>query len=317
MLLLGLIMFGLFAVSGGALALALVLTRRQRLEIERRLRLAAGTVISDSDQLDLWRRSRARSLDSRVRQAFTVGHAYSWGMSRGSVSLLTIALGAGTTATFVTGMLLAWPTSISALTALAAAYMLPRAILLRQQKDAERQFGELFPDAVVAISRMLRAGLPITTAVRSVSREAPPPVSTVFATISDQVDIGTPIEEALDASSREIGLPDYRFFAVAIVLQHLTGGNLAATLEILADIIRRRRAMRLKARATTAEIRVSGYVLAGIPFLVIGALMLIQPGYLAPLIADPRGQFILLAAAISLAAGGLTMRQMMRSVSTL
>lgn len=317
MLLLGLTMFGLFAVSGGTLALALVLTRRQRLEIERRLRLAAGVVISDSDQLELWRRSRARSWDSRVRQAFTVGRAYSWGMTRGSVSLLAIALGAGAIATFVAGVLLAWPASISALIALAAAFTLPRAILLRQQKEAERQFGELFPDAVVAISRMLRAGLPITTAVRSVSREAPPPVSTVFATISDQVDIGTPIEEALDASSREIGLPDYRFFAVAIVLQHLTGGNLAATLEILADIIRRRRAMRLKARATTAEIRVSGYVLAGIPFLVIGALMLIQPGYLAPLIADPRGQFILLAAAISLAAGGLTMRQMMRSVSTL
>ena len=51
--------------------------------------------------------------------------------------------------------------------------------------------------------------------------------------------------------------------------------------------------------------------------LVIGGLLLMQPGYLAPLFTDPRGQFILLAAAACLAAAGLTMRQMMRSVSTL
>ena len=218
---------------------------------------------------------------------------------------------------FVASGLLAWSAWIGTPAAIAVGYLLPRTILLRQQKAAEAQFTELFPDAVVAISRMLRAGLPITTAVRSVSKESPPPVNKVFATISDQVDIGTPIEEALDASSRRIGLPDFRFFTVAIVLQHLTGGNLAATLEILADIVRRRRAVRLKANATTAEIRVSAYVLAGIPFLVVGALLFMQPGYLTPLIADPRGQIILLAAVASLVAGGLTMRQMMRSVSTL
>lgn len=311
------IMFALFAASAAALGVALVLTRRERLAIERRLRVAAGAAVTGPDEFELWRHSRARNWDGRVRRFFTVGHPYSWGMTTGSVRLFTTAAAAGAVTIFGTGTLLAWPGWLSGTIAIAIAFALPRTILLRQQNQAEQEFSELFPDAVVAISRMLRAGLPITTAVRSVSQESPPPVSAVFAAISDQVDIGTPIEEALDASSRDVGLPDFRFFAVAIVLQHLTGGNLAATLEILADIIRRRRAVRLKARATTAEIRVSGYVLAGIPFLVIGALMLIQPGYLAPLVTDPRGQFILAAAVASLAAGGLTMRQMMRSVSTL
>ena len=317
MLALALLMFGLFLLSGGALTIALILTRRRRIDLEQRLRVAAGAPAAPKDEVELWRRSRGQGWDSRVRRAFTIGHAYSWGMTSGSVRLLATAAVAGTITFFVTGPLLGWPASLSGPATLAVALMAPRAILLRQQKQAEQQFGELFPDAVVSISRMLRAGLPITTAVRSVSKESPPPISTVLSAVSDQVDIGTPIEEALDASSHHVGLPDFRFFAVAIVLQHLTGGNLAATLEILADIIRRRRAVRLKAKATTAEIRVSAYVLAGIPFLVIGALMLIQPGYLSPLITDPRGQVIMLAAVISLAAGGLTMRQMMRSVSTL
>jgi tight adherence protein B len=101
------------------------------------------------------------------------------------------------------------------------------------------------------------------------------------------------------------------------VLQHLTGGNLAATLEVLSDIVRKRRAVRMKAKATTAEIRVSGYVLASLPFLIVLTLLLIQPGYLTPLFTDPRGHIILLMAAGGLAAGGLTMRQMMRSVTSI
>jgi len=316
MLMIGLVMFGLFALSGGAMVLALVFTRRERLAIERRLRVAAGTPAIGDDELELWRRAHGPGLDARVRRVFAIGRPYTWGMTRGAAGLLIVAAAAAAITIFGAIVLLAWPAWLSGVAAIGIAFVLPRAILIRQQREAEAQFSELFPDAVVAIARMLRAGLPITTAVRAVSKESPPPVNTVFATISDQVDIGTPIEEALDASSHRIGLPDYRFFAVAIVLQHLTGGNLAATLEILADIIRRRRAVRLKSKATTAEIRVAAYVLAGIPFLVIGGLLIMQPGYLAPLLNDPRGQFILLAALACLAAAGLTMRQMMRSVST-
>jgi tight adherence protein B len=98
-------------------------------------------------------------------------------------------------------------------------------------------------------------------------------------------------------------------------LQHATGGNLAATLEILSDIVRRRRAVRLKAKAATSEIRVTAYVVGALPFLIVGALLLVQPGYLTPLFADPRGQVILSIAVGLLLLCGVTMRQLMRSVS--
>ncbi len=65
--------------------------------------------------------------------------------------------------------------------------------------------------------------------------------------IADQVKIGIPIEEALDTSSRQIGLEDFRFFAVTVLLQYSTGGNIASTLDMLSTIIRKRRATRMKA----------------------------------------------------------------------
>ena len=79
--------------------------------------------------------------------------------------------------------------------------------------------------------------------------------------------------------------------------------------------MRKRGAMRQKAKAVTAEVRMSAYILAGLPFLVIVGLLFLQPGYLSVLIVDRRGNLILLAAATSLILGLLTMRHMMRRAS--
>jgi tight adherence protein B len=101
-----------------------------------------------------------------------------------------------------------------------------------------------------------------------------------------------------------------------VSLQHSTGGNLVQTLDILSQIMRKRRAVRMKAKAVTSEIRLSAYVLGGLPFVTSAAILVIQPNYLTPLFNDPRGQMIL-----AIAVGGLTlsvwaMRMMMKSVSS-
>jgi tight adherence protein B len=204
---------------------------------------------------------------------------------------------------------------MAALGGVLAAFLVPRMLLLWEQGSAERQFRDRFPDAVDSIVRMLRAGLPMTAAVQMVGAEGVPPVSIVFTMIADQVKIGIPIEEALDTSSRQLGLDDFRFFAVTVMLQYSTGGNIAATFDMLSAIIRKRRATRLKARAATAEIRLTAYVLGSLPIVTAGILLLLQPGYLAPLFSDPRGHVILALAAGGLLLSFLTMRQMMRSVT--
>jgi tight adherence protein B len=103
---------------------------------------------------------------------------------------------------------------------------------------------------------------------------------------------------------------------VAVALQYATGGNLVATLETLSEIVRKRRIARLKAKAVSAEVRLSTYILSALPFLVIGALLVVSPDYLKPLIADRTGNWILGGAIGSLLTGLFVMRNMMNSVST-
>lgn len=311
------VVLALLLLSGVALAGALVLSRRSRLEREQRIALVAVPETRPIDSLGMWLKGRSRGLDVRMQRVFSVGADTVWGMRLGTLTLLTVALAAAVLAWGLTRIVFGLPLWVALPVSVFCAYMIPRALLLRQHRKMTRAFSDLFPDALDSIGRMLRAGLPISAAVRAVSKEAPPPVKDVFAMVADQMSIGVPIEEALDASSRYIAMPDFRFFTVAVVLQHMTGGNLAGTLTVLSDIVRRRRAVRLKARATTSEIRVSAYVLGGLPFFILGALLIVQPGYLAPLFIEPRGHIILAIAGGLLFMGALTMRQMMRSVASL
>jgi tight adherence protein B len=308
----------LVLLTGAAIiASAFVLTPSARAEIERRIRRiasrqsgkSAGASETDGENEDA-------AFNERVRRVFAFGAKYRWGMHVGGAALLLVSIVCGTAVWQFSMRVVGLPGWMSISAGALAAFLAPHALLVREQRRAEARFRDLFPDAIDTVVRMLRAGLPMTSAVRIVGTEAPAPINSVFTMISDQVKIGIPVEQALDSSSKRIGLSDFRFFAVAVLLQYSAGGNIAATLDMLSGIMRKRRAVRQKAQSATAEIRLTGYVLGALPLLTIGGLMVVQPGYLKPLFIDPRGHFILAMAAGGLLMSFLSMRQMMRSVTT-
>lgn len=285
-------------------------------EMQRRVGLVSGTPETSKKALAQDEMEReASEFDLWMRRVFAVAARQTWGMRMSGVTLLLVAAVSGLALLAFAHRAVGLSWLIAVPGGLAVAFLMPRWLLLKQQRRAEAKFTDLFPDAVDSIVRMLRAGLPMTSAVRSVGAEGTPPVSTIFAMVADQVKIGIPIEEALNASSERIDLVDFRFFAVAVLLQYSTGGNIASTLEMLSTIIRKRRAMRMKAHSATAEIRLTAYVLGSLPFLVMGILLLLQPAYLAPLFNDPRGHVILGIAGGGLVASFVSMRLMMRSVT--
>lgn len=305
-------------LGGGALLWGLRLTRRQDRTIFRRVDLVLGRPSSDTGMegrppdILVQRTWRERVRDA-VRSLFLLGVDRRWGVTLPAAAIIPLAAAAAIVAWIFFRHLLHFPSWTAVLAALAAGPLLPRAVMRHQQARADERFLEHFPDVIDMIVRMVRSGLPVSAAIRSVSGEAAAPVGTVFKRIADRADIGVPLEQALSDISDEIGLADFRFLAVTVALQRATGGNLARTLEASSEIVRKRRALRLKATAATAEVRLSAIVLASIPFVTIGALMLISPGYLAPMISDPRGNVMIGLAVASLVLGALSMRWLVRS----
>ena len=194
----------------------------------------------------------------------------------------------------------------------AAAAAAPAVLLRLAQNRYQRRFLDVFPDALDLLGRAVTAGLPVADAMEVAAREIPPPVGIEFQRTLDEMRIGVEQQEALERTAERVRVPDFRFYIVALALQRRTGGSLAETLGNLSNLIRRRKEIRLKTRALTAESRASATVLAIIPFVFMAGLSLINPALFSTLVADPRGRFMLALAIMGIVAGIAVMFWMIR-----
>lgn len=210
-----------------------------------------------------------------------------------------------------------WPVLNWALGGLATAFvpvvwlLLSRATFgVARAKRLDKLYRQ-FPDALGTIIRAVRVGLPVAEAIRTVARDSPQPTASEFSQLADNLTVGVPLDEALRDMATRGGLAEYRFFATALILQAQTGGGLTETLDNLADVIRRRIGLRMRAIALASEARTSAMILGMLPIFTGLVLALINPSYIGQLFA-PDGRIVLAIAIGMLAAGALVMRSLIQ-----
>ncbi|WP_397475029.1 type II secretion system F family protein [Pusillimonas sp.] len=171
------------------------------------------------------------------------------------------------------------------------------------------KFLHQLPDAMDLIVRATQAGVPATQAIRAVGERFDAPLGPEFRRMGDSLFLGNDLQEVLDDATMRIELPDFSFFSVCLLLQRETGGSLAETLENLSGIIRARRDLRLKTRALTAEGRLAGSILAALPFITGGSMLLINPDYIGALFDTQTGRNMLWTAGVMLVLGVVSIRK--------
>ena len=174
------------------------------------------------------------------------------------------------------------------------------------------QFLKDFPDAIELLVRGLKAGLPIGESIASVSREFHGPIAEEFTKITETVKIGTPLNDALWAACERMPVQELKFFVISLSIQQDTGGNLGETLGNLAQILRRRKTMKLKIKALSSEARASAYILGSLPFVLFGIIMLVSTDYAMVLVEDSRGQKAAAVGIGLIVIAGLVMGKMVR-----
>lgn len=182
----------------------------------------------------------------------------------------------------------------------------------RRRDAGKARVEEQFALALGVIIRCVRAGLPVVEAMRVVGSEVPAPTGREFGRCVDQVQLGADFDTALAGLADRCPLADSRFFGVTVTLQRQTGGNLAETLDNLAETIRRRRAVQMKAGSLTAEIRATVAVLALLPLGVGGLMLVVSPGYVMQLFTTQNGRLLLGIAMVMQAIGLFIIRQITR-----
>jgi tight adherence protein B len=191
-----------------------------------------------------------------------------------------------------------------------AAYLFPVMQFRRKRGSYRQAFLEVFPDSLDLIARIVRAGVPVSTGIEVASKESPEPVRSVFAEIASQNRVGISFEDSLTRMVKRLIIPDFSFFASALILQRESGGNIAETVSNLSAIVRKRKELRKKGEALTAEARTVAGVLAALPFVGSGLVAVVNFDYIKMLVTDPRGNIIMGIALMMLLIGMMIMRGM-------
>lgn len=227
-------------------------------------------------------------------------------------TMLVIAGGLALAALLLFAVMLRLPLVVALPGALALGIALPSYFVSSAGKKRGQRFLKDLPDAIDLIVRSVKSGLPVSEAIFAISRDLKGPAAVEFTKISDQMRIGIPLDEAFSRSVKRIGLSDFAFLAISLSITQETGGNLSETLTNLSRLLRLRQQMQLKIHALTSEARASAIIVGSLPFLVVGALMVLNPDYINTLFTDPTGHKVLYFAGGSLGMGFFVMSKIVK-----
>ena len=157
---------------------------------------------------------------------------------------------------------------------------LPRMYVGRQQSKRLIRFNEQLADMLNLMVNGLRAGYSTMQAMEAISKELPPPICDEFRRVVQEMQIGIPMEQALANLLRRIPSEDLDFVITAINVQREVGGNLAEILDVITYTIRERVRIKGEIRVLTAQVMVSGKILAIMPVGLIGVLWFLNKEYI-------------------------------------
>jgi len=203
---------------------------------------------------------------------------------------------------FLGGMALALPLAVGAPAAMGWAIGARRR---RYRRAVERSLPEVATAIADSLSagRSLRAAFPAAVA----SLDGPPAIE--LSRLAAELDLGAPTVAAVQGWRRRMRSERIDAFAAALLSQRLAGGDLAGLLRRFAAGAAERERVAEDARSATAQARFTGLLVVSMP--TGGALFaeLLQPGFLATLLASPPAAVLLALAAALQVVGFFAIRR--------
>jgi tight adherence protein B len=288
-------------------------TERRSAEMER-----IDRYLEDDEQLS--ERERARPLvdwlNNRVERS-TLGDKISKSLARADLKfrpgeyvflIIISALLVGFILWYIGGK-----TIIIAVIGAALGAMLPNMYVKSQQNKRLLKFDQQLPDMLNLMVNGLRAGFSTMQAMEAVSKELPPPISDEFRRVIQEMQLGLPMERALDNLLVRIPSDDLDLTLTAINVQREVGGNLAEILDSISYTIRERIRIKGEIRVLTTQVMYSGRFLSLLPIFVIGILYLLNREYIMEFFQPESGVcgiIALVVAGLLIIAGYFTMNKL-------
>ncbi|HXF50532.1 MAG TPA: type II secretion system F family protein [Dehalococcoidia bacterium] len=202
------------------------------------------------------------------------------------------------------GMLVGVPLAVAGYVAPALWVALRRR---RRLNAIERQL----PELLSLLSSSLRSGFGLQQGMDVAARQMEPPMRDEIEGFLLDTNLGASAEAALVNMVERAGSYDLDMVVTAILIQRMTGGNLAEVLDNVGETMRERERIRGEIRTLTAQQRLTGTILSVYPAVLAGLFYLINPKWMSVLFTDGLGQVLLAIGLFLQFLGFLTIRRIL------
>jgi len=176
---------------------------------------------------------------------------------------------------------------------LALIILLPSFFYRSLRKKRLKRFEQQLPDGLAMLSGAMRAGASLNIALESLVKEQPAPVSQEFELFLKEQRLGVDFEVSLKKMEDRIPLQDFSMLVTALLINREVGGNLAETMETLSETLRRKAMMEGKIEGLTAQGKLQGIVMTGLPILLAVLLNFMEPEAMSKLWTTTIGWIVL------------------------
>ena len=172
-----------------------------------------------------------------------------------------------------------------------------------------KKFAEQLPDALQLMSGSLRAGFGFVQAISTVGSEVAAPCGDEFRRVKIETQLGKDVDGALREMAERVDSEDFKWIVEAIEIHREVGGDLSEILDTVTETIRDRNGIRRRITALSAEGKISGVVLGGMPFVLAIVIMFLNPTYLRELLDSTMGIVMIVGGLVAMVIGIAWMRR--------
>lgn len=156
----------------------------------------------------------------------------------------------------------------------------------RRRKDELRR---ALPDAIRLLCVSLESGGSLGMALGYAASNCSEPLATELKRAVWDIEAGKSFDEAFKSLRERTESPEFAFLAVAMEIQHRSGGSLTVVLDNLAALLRQSLELQEKLLTKTTQGRLSCRIVAVMPFVLLAVLNIFSPGYIIAFFVSPLG----------------------------
>jgi tight adherence protein B len=182
---------------------------------------------------------------------------------------------------------------------------------VKVKADRERRgFEQQLPDNLQVIASAMRAGQSFTGALAVAVEDAAQPARRELSRCVTDERLGMPVDEALARAARRMQSEELEYVGLVARLQRDTGGNTAEVIDRVTETIRERAELKREVRTLTAQGRLAGLIVSGLPLFLVVVFGALSPGYFDPLVNTATGRLLIFGGAMLLLSGWLIIRRL-------